>query len=543
MLFALFCFSFPAAAAAEVILEDDFIDTSLVDISKTSAMVDVAGGYVRLPKNPMPNAIAMLRYGEGYAVTTSEGVIISEYDAATGALHDTQINWLTNARGLAVRQDNLNLWVIGEDYAQYCEFSGGAYSDDPALKASGLTNVLSVSSVEGTDQAVVLSRTADGKAKITRYRAGSALTVELEKDLDIDEPVALSVVDGGPDVVVVTKTEKYYLMFDDATGDYIEDPARKASGYSNIVSAGANQDGTALLDGAEGRYLQYDDAGGVQQDLAYSAGSVPGAVALSIKPGAYEQAFITETGEVRYYAYNDATDSMARVPELEKTGLQLSAVGYSSPKEYYSMAVTSGRAYDEVRLTVDEDLPAGTSVKYFVSSDGGISWTEVLNGQWTEVPEGTQFKVKAVLDTQNKDVTPKILKVTLEVTILEIHDLEIRAIAYNMPGQPVPINTFPAVVKAGAEVQFEVDTKGCAESVTAVFTTGHNVVLTPMDPVEVDENTWRGLYAVPPDAEEGSTIGVTITAERGTKQKHLTQDPFIRVVGSVLFEVELSLVQ
>ncbi len=543
MLFALICFSFPSVAAAEVILEDDFNDTSLVDMSKTSAVVDVSGGYVRLPKNPMPNAIAMLKYGEGYAVTTSEGVIISEYDAATGALYDTQIDWLTNARGLAVRQDNLNLWVIGEDYAQYCEFSGGAYSDDPALKASGLTDVLSISSVEDTDKAVVLSRTADGKTKITRYRAGASLSVEFEKELDIGEPVALSVVDGGPDVVVVTKTEKHYLMFDDATAEYIEDPARKASGYSNIVSAGANQDGTALLEGAEGRYLQYDDAGGAQQVLAYSVGSVPGAVAISIKPGAYEQAFITETGEVRYYAYDDSTDSMVRVAELEKTGLELAAVGYSSPKEYYSRVVTSSISYDEVRLTVDEDLPAGTSVKYFVSSDGGIVWTEVLNGQWTGVPAGTQFKVKAVLDTQDKEVTPKILKVTLEATMLEICDLEIRAIAYNLPGQPVPLNTFPAVVKAGAEVQFEVDTKGCAENVTAVFTTGHNVMLTPMDPVTTDENTWRGLYTVPPDAEEGSTIGVTITAERGTKQKHLTQDPFIRVDGSVLFEVELSLVQ
>ncbi len=507
--------AFPSVATAEVILEDDFTNTSLVDMTKTDAVVDTEAGEVRLPKIKMPNAIDMLKYGEGYAVTASDGVIISEYDAATGALHDTKINWLTNARGLAIRQDNMSLWAIGDDHVQYCQFSGGAYSDDPALKSSGLTEVLSVDSIDGTDQAVVLSRTDSGKAKITRYRAGTSLTVELEKELDIGEPVALSVVDGTPDVVVVTKTGKHYLMFDDATQDYIEDTARKASGYSNIVSASANQDGTAILEGDEGQYLQDDDAGGAQQVLAYSAGQVPGALALSLKPGAYDQAFITETGEVQYFIYDDATDQMTRV--------------------------STGADYDTVKLTALTETPAGTGIVFYVSTDSGATWTEITPGQWEDVPYGREFVVKAVLDTTDPLKTPKITHIKLEVTTLELMDLEIVAIALNDPGQPEPVTSFPARVKAGAEIMFRNTTKGCAEQVSSLFTTGLNVTLTPDQPVTTNENTWEGFFTVPVDSLQGSNIGAILTARRGDKEKHLVVDPFILVDGKVYESVSLKL--
>lgn len=530
----------PSKAAAEVILDDNFTNTAMVDMAKTNAVMDTTNGYVRLPQSKMPNAIDMLKYGEGYAVTASDGVIISEYDAATGALHDNRIDWLTNTRGLALRQDNMNLWVIGDDYAQYCQFSGGAYSDDPALKSSGLTDVLSVSSVEGTDKAVVLSRTADGKAKITRYRAGSSLTVELEKELDYDEPVAISVVDGTPDVVVVTRTEKHYLMFDDATKDYIEDPVRKASGYTNIVSASSNQDGTAILDNTEGKYLQYDDSGGVQQVLAYSAGPVPGAVALSMKPGAYDQAFITDSGEVNYYMYDDNTDSMVRVADLEKTGLQLN-IGYMHPKEYWSKVINTPNFYDEVKLTAGTELPAGTSIDFYVSSGGGASFIPVINGEWTTVPPGQHFVAKAILDTIDNDFTPKIINIKLEVTTLVLKDLKVLAIAFNDPTQFVPTSVFPVKVKAGAEILIEVTTEGLAENVYANFSTGANIVFTPTNNISNEVNTWHGLFTVPVDAVEGSPITTTITAERNTKQKHLTANPFIVVNGKVSDVIDLKM--
>lgn len=540
MIILMICLIFPSAATAETIFDDDFTNAAMVDMSKTSAVVDTTGGYIRLPQNKMPNAIAMLKYGDGYAVTTSDGVIISEYDAATGALHDTKIDWLTNARGLAIRQDNMNFWAIGDDYVQYCQFSGGAYSYDPALKSSGLTEVLSVSAVEGTDRAVVLSRTADGKAKITRYRAGATLAVELEKELDIDEPVAISVVDGTPDVVVVTRTGNHYLMFDDATQDYIEDTARKASGYSNIVSASANQDGTAILNDTEGKYLHYDDAGGVQQVLAYSVGQVPGAVALSIKPGAYDQAFVTEDGEVRYYTYNDATDSMTRVTDLEKTGLQLN-VGYMSPREYWSKTINTPITYDEVKLTADTALPVGTNIEFYVSSDGGASFIQVNNGEWKTINPGQHFVVKAILDTTDKSVTPKILRVKLEVTTLALKDLKVLAIAFNDPTQVLPTTIFPVKVKAGAEILMEVTTVGFAEKVYADFSTGTQVTFVARSSITNEVNTWRGLFTVPVDAIEGAPITVTITAERNTKQKHLTANPFIFVNGKVTDVVDLKM--
>ena len=522
---------------AEMLLEDDFDDTGKVDLSRTTAYVDTANSLVRLPKQTMPNSIVMLKYGEGYAVVTTDGIIIAEYDDATGSLYDTTIPWLTDARGLAIRQDDMGLWVIGDDYVQFCSFAGGAYSDDPALKASGISEILSVGAVEGTNQGVVLSKSASGKARITRYRAGASLTVELDMELDIDEPTALAVVDGTPDLVVLSKTGQHYLMFDDATGGYTKDPARSASGMTFASSVSANSDGTAILDNGEGKYLIYDDAGGMQQVLCYSTGPVPGAVALSLKPGAYDQAFVTEDGEVQYYIFDDSTGDMTRLPELERTGMQL-AGGYQHPRDYYSKEITAEEA-NTVRLTADQEIPGGTTVKWYLSTDGGLTWAEVKLGQWVAIGLANSFILRATLDTADTAVTPKIFKVTLEASKLGIANLRLTAITYPPGAAADPIleptiTVFPINIHAGSKVQFQVDTTGLVEQVVALFSDGQLVILEPECNSSAESNTWSGEYSLSPELTDGMSVAVTFTAtDIWGRKAYLVQNPFLIIEGNI----------
>lgn len=541
----IFIFFIPSPCSAEIVLDDTFINTDYVDLNRTTARVDTKNGWVTLAGVAKPNAIAMKQFGYEYAVATAAGIKVFTYDDATGTMTENNalsVPAATDALGIAVRQDEPNIWVLTENELTLYKFNGGSMSTNPNLKVSGLSDVLSVSSWSTRDKAAILSISGAGTGLVEVYDATSGtMAPVINFDTGKQNPVAVSVVMGTPDLVVATSDAYYYYAYDDATGGYFEDPRRTVVGLNNVIAVSSGDPGSVVLARNDVQYYFNNDAGTPEQAVALSSSPADG-VAISIKPDSYDYAVITEGGDVEYYTYNNESGTMARVSTLEVTGLELNG-GYKENGEYYSVVITTGREYDEVRLTVDQDVPDGTSVHYFVTSDGGENWVGAIPGEWVTVVPNNKFAVKAVLATSDKSVAPKVYNVQLEASTLELMDLQIRAIAYNDPGQPVPITTFPARVKSGAEIQFEVITGGYAETVSAIFTTGHNVMLTPEAPVTEDENTWRGLYTVPADVEEGSTIGATVTAERGSKQKHLTQDPFILVSGSVLFEVDLSLSQ
>ncbi|RYD01479.1 hypothetical protein N752_29700 [Desulforamulus aquiferis] len=212
-----------------------------------------------------------------------------------------------------------------------------------------------------------------------------------------------------------------------------------------------------------------------------------------------------------------------------------------APKEYWSKIFSTAVEYEEVKLTVMEDIPANTSITYWLSSNGGLNFTAINPGSWVTITPGKNFVVKAILDTTDNEVTPRILYVKLEASTLMIRDLIVTAIAKNKIGQILPTSNFPVEVKAGADVIFEVTTEGFAESVVAEFTTGANVTLTPRNPITDNINTWWGSYIVPIDAVEPSSIGITLTAHKGVKQKHLNVNPFIYVRGSVYEVLDLRI--
>lgn len=399
----------------ETVLDDTFNDTSKVDMALTSAMVDTVNGHVQLPPRPLSNAVAALENTAGYVTASQDGVTLYELDDSTGRVTANSMYscpWVTDATGVAVRQDNLSIWAITDTSIAYYKFNGAGMSNDPALKASGLVSVLSVAAFKHSDSALVLEKDLN-KGKVTRYDAWGTLTSSVVLDTCIDDPIAISMVDTSPDFRLFTKTGAYYFMYDDAGGTYVEDPARRITGLVGVISASADRTGNAVLTADDLSYYINIDPEGASRADAFSPGPVQSPIAVSLRPGSYEQVFLDENGGLHWWAYDDAGDRMVRIPDYEITGLALNA-GYVQPKQYFSTGRVAGAGYDAVRLSVVENKPAGTSITYHVSSDGGITYTDVTPGAWRPVPRGSHFVLKANLNTFDSKQTPKIMHVFLE---------------------------------------------------------------------------------------------------------------------------------
>lgn len=409
------CLVFSNPAFAEVVLDDSFSDTSRVNLSQTTARVDTGNNCVLLPERSLANAVDMLKNSLGYAVASNGGITLYELDDATGTIEANPVfscPWVTDATGVSLRQDNLNIWAISESSVAYYKYNGSGMSNDPDLKVFGLNNVLSVTAFKNKDSALVLQ--ADGNmTRVTRYDAGGSLNPSLVIEPGFSDPVAVSMVNDSPDFRLFTKDTAYYYSYDDAGGTYVEDPAKRVTGLPDIVSASGDDTGSVILTNSDAGYFMNNDTGGAARVDVLSTGPVSGPVSVSLKTGTYEQAIVDGDGNIQWWSYDDAAGRMVRNTGLEIAGLTLNS-GYAHPGAYYSKAMNSSISCNAAYLTVIDDIPADTSVSYYVSSDGGGTYTAIIPGAWTAVPEGTYFVLKAVLDTTDTRVTPKILQVRLE---------------------------------------------------------------------------------------------------------------------------------
>ncbi len=412
----LMVFTGSPASFAMVILDERFTGTAGVDPARTTAMVDTERHCVLLSWRSLAGAIDVMDNGIGYATASKAGVTLYELDDATGRMAPNpafSCPWVTDATGVSIRQDNLSVWAITGDSIAFYKFDGAGMSSDPALKVSGLVNTLSVAAFEEADSALLLQGEA-GRAVITRYDAGAEPGHGLVFRPGIEDPVSVSVVGRSMDFRLFTEEAAYYYSYDDAGGSYVEDPVKKITGLAGVVSADSNGTGNSVLTGIDlGFYTSLDSGGAARVDV-YSPGPVEQPVAVSLKAGTKEQVFLNENGIVQWWTYDDAAGRMVRDPDLEISGLDLNR-GYSRPGLYYSAVLNTPEIYDAARLTAAEVKPEGTSVSYFVSSDGGVAFTAVSPGRWTAIPAGCSFVLMAELDTADPRQTPKIFNVVLEV--------------------------------------------------------------------------------------------------------------------------------
>lgn len=407
-------FLFPSSSLALTILDESFYDLNMIDTNKTTALVDTVNQWVQLPNSSLTNAISMLgRDTEGFAMAGTNGVSVFERDDATGRIAYNpafSCPWATTATGVSVREDTLSIWAISPNSLAYYKASAAGTSNDPNLKASGLVDVLSIAAYKKSDKALLLQKTSDNKAKVTLYEAESALNQIKTFQPNISDPVSISMIDDSPDFRLNTNTASYYFFYDDATGNYVEDTSKKLSGLINILSASSDLIGNSILSADSLDYFMNNDIGGASKVTILSPGSVSNPVAAALRPGSFDQALIDANGQVYYWMLDDATNQMVRDNSMEVSGISINK-GYSHPAEYWSKILNTATNYNSVILTANSDMPANTIIDWYVSSDGGNTFTQVTPGVISQIEAGKRFVLKAVLDTGDITVTPKILPV------------------------------------------------------------------------------------------------------------------------------------
>jgi len=540
LFFALIFFFIIPPAYAETVLDEGFIDTNLVDLTKTTARVDTVNNYVLLPWQSLASSINMLENGMGYATASADGVRIYEYNDAAGSVEQNIVYacpWATDATGVSIRQDNLNVWAISPDSIAYYKFDGAGMSDDPALKTTGLVDVLSVAAYKARDSALVL-QSSGNKAKITRYEAGANLNPALVFQSDIVDPITISMVNDSPDFRLFTKDSVYYFSYDEAGGTYIEDPVKKIAGLSGVISGSSDEVGNSILTNTDLSYYINNDSGGASRVDVLSPGPVNMPVAVSQKPGAYEHVFLDENGNVQWWTYDDASGRMVRDPNMEVSGLELNK-GYAHPRSYFSVNVNTASTYDAAYLTVNEDKLVGTSISYYISSDGGVSFTAVTPGIWTAVPSGNNFVVRAVMDTTDQEITPKLLRVTLDVD----DDLVLEGSITPQPaerGRNVTISARAVKLTTGApvtldscSVRYPLETKANGDPALP----DSDVPIDAAMVYNVGTGFWEYIFTVPDKTVDGrwSDDGVylvRITATKGVTQKQITIN--MEIQGNIL---------
>jgi hypothetical protein len=143
--------------------------------------------------------------------------------------------------------------------------------------------------------------------------------------------------------------------------------------------------------------------------------SLPDApVAVSLRAGAVEYAYIGADGELKYYTLDDATGRVARDTSLEPAAALSLNRGYLTPRVYCSKAYATAEEYDAVYLEAGVEVPAATEVRFQVSSDG-LNFYDIQLNTWGVIPRGNNFVVRAELSTTDKSQTPKINRVELTV--------------------------------------------------------------------------------------------------------------------------------
>lgn len=528
MLFLFFLFFWPGQEAFAVeIFNEDFKGLEQVDTFNTTADIDTSEGWAALPRRPLPNALDVRAAGWENAVASQNGIEVYTYDDAAGIMVRNEGLSMPEAKsstGVACRDDAAAIWSLTPTSLTLYSYIDGKMQNSPARTVAGLEGLLSASAWEGVNQVVVLLKTPENEGRIEVYKEVSGqVNLCLVMDTHLADPVAVATVPGTPDFLYATGTGAYYYLYDDATGGFFLHPLKQFADLSGVRSISV-KDRNAFLaaEGHEVNYYLWTEPAGAAKADRYSNTDMADLLSVSMKPGEDEYATLTAGGNQDYWMFSDLTGGMMKNDVLSRSGLDLN-LQYLTPAEYRSVIIPTAVNYDTVRLSAVTDIPEGTAVKFYVSADGGINWTETANNEWLMVPAGNRFCVKAVLMTDNPAVTPKIMSVTLEASLLEVSNLKVLAVAANYTDQAFSLTEFPVRVRAGAMLQFEVDTSGFAESARAIFSVGEDSEMVPCyDPCAHETNSWRGSYLVPEEAVEGSCIRVNVIVKKDGREKTLT---------------------
>lgn len=118
--------------------------------------------------------------------------------------------------------------------------------------------------------------------------------------------------------------------------------------------------------------------------------------------------------------------------------------------------------------------------------------------------------------------------------VLALDHLQILDVWMPPPGLPeLPTSAVPVPVLAGAQFAFSVDSRGPITAVTALFSDGGTVELTPQAPPGSPGNTWVGTYFTDGTTPVGTLITATFTGWTADGRAVTLTSPVVVIEGSV----------
>ncbi len=416
-----------------------------IDNSVTTAYVDTINNEITLSKKAVPNVISFWPDGElAYAVLKNSGVAIYMFDGSQMVENTTlSINTGENPLALATLDTLPDFTVATSTELQSYVFNGSGMVRNPALETAGLANALSLGTRENDIAGLV-----NGQYKHYSFTgSGLAENTILEPGVPLTNLLQIALVPDNYDVAVLEKDKVRYFNF--SGSDLIENPALSVTGLVNPKAFCVKETGEiSVVEGTEVKHYQFDGSS-MTYNSVLSISGLTNPTAVAFRPGTWDRV-VVDGNQLKYYAFDGS--NMVEVPQLSVTVNDI-----VKGNTYNLQDVAQSQSYnpgltDRVRVRARHDLPANTTVTWFVTADGtnwteswrvrndGVNtycevydsgaWVQVSDASaalpenntqelWVQVNPGNNVKWRAVLETTDNTVTPKIIGGAQVAVVLE----------------------------------------------------------------------------------------------------------------------------
>lgn len=536
--------------AAEVLIDDTFSDTTKINPHKTTAYVDTKKGWVMLSPKNLGNAVAL--YKDRYDVTVLNGRSVDTYRFnGTAMIKDETLSimeGLSDPIGVSVQAEGEYI-VLDRTLKKAITYqsNGWAMIENPFLTANNLSNPVAVTAVyDGEGYGVLEKR----DIKCYSYD-GEKMVINGALSLAMDElcnPIGFGISSKGQDFAVIDRSLNriLYLKYDGSTYFYNLDMSITTPGeLTNPKSIGIFSEGSYLiLDGDQVKAYNYDGNGmAYNHFLSVSGLSKP--LSVAVKPGSYNYAVLqldeNDLPFISFYAFNGS--GMEEIHELRITGLE--SIPYANEQVLMGKEINSSTPINALRIIVEEELPAGTSITWEVTVDG-VTWKEAdKNGSVKFTKPGTKPNYRAILRTDDTHFSPKVMRVSLIDSSLSIGNFQIK----NIVGPKIPENpTLPTnqqvKIWAGYNVTFQIDTGGCAKNVIAhiefldkrILLNSLEGTITSNLPPEEYNNTWEGTFHTSGNIPKDTILDIFLTANNEGQNEFCSYPGFAVIYGSAFEE-------
>lgn len=541
---------FSQLVRAEIIyLDDDFNDTSKVDMVKTTAEVDTDKGWVTLSPKNLANSMAL--YQNSYDITIIDGSNVETYQYQGNKL--VKNNALSVTTGLrdpiSISSHQAGQYVVLDQElkkANYYQYDGTAMLANPFFTINGLTNPLAVGTVKDSYDIAVLDKkevkwhSFDGTGMVLN----NALSMSLG---DKTNPVSFSQKADSFDYAVVDRANNQVCYYNFVGSSLIKNPLLSITAPTELTrpkSISLSEDAFfyVVVDDEEVKAYNFDGTKMTYNSLL-SVSGLKKPISVALKPGSFDYAVLhynsSDQPVVSYYAFTGT--EMQKIPELSITGLQ--EIPFANDQVLMGKGITAGVLVSGLKLVAEVDLPAGTQVTWEVTVNG-TDWLSINNNDSVKFSTAERkINYRAVLHTDDEKLAPKILRVKISDASLWVGNFRITEIVGPfIPGNPALPTHQKVKIWAGYNVTFQVDTTGQAESVTADIDMEGDIIklnsflgtITPEQFTTEFYNTWQGTFYTDTDVPKGASLDIDFTTNRDTEFEYASYPDFATIYGSAL---------